>query len=119
MTNTGKIMLDNVTELSQRFCGQIIQPADVAYEEARKIHNGLIDKRPALIARCNGLADIADAVKLARDLNLEVAVRGGGHNVAGRSTIDGGLLIDLTAKGGVRVDPGAGDACGYCSGSRR
>jgi FAD/FMN-containing dehydrogenase len=105
--NKGEVMLDKVTELSHRFCGQIIQPADVAYEEARKIHNGLIDKRPALIARCNGLADIADAVKLARDLNLEVAVRGGGHNVAGRSTIDGGLLIDLSAMRGVHVDPNA------------
>ena len=62
----------------------ILQPADAGYDDARRVHNGLIDKRPALIARCRGIADVADAVKLARTLNLEVAVRGGGHNVAGR-----------------------------------
>jgi FAD/FMN-containing dehydrogenase len=64
-----------------------------------------VDKRPALIARCRGSADIADAVKLAQTLNLEVAVRGGGHNVAGRATIDGGLMIDLAPMKGVHVDP--------------
>jgi FAD/FMN-containing dehydrogenase len=64
-----------------------------------------VDKRPALIARCCGLADIVDAVKLAPRLNLEVAVRGGGHNVAGRATIEGGLMIDLVPMKGIRVDP--------------
>ena len=63
---------------------------DAGYEEARKVHNGLVDKRPALIARCHGVADVVDAVKLARKLSLEVAVRGGGHNVAGRATVEGG-----------------------------
>jgi FAD/FMN-containing dehydrogenase len=71
------------------------------------VHNGLIDKRPALIARCRGVADIADAVKLARTTNLEVAVRGGGHNVAGRATIDDGLMIDLLPMKGIHVDPAA------------
>src|SRR6185436_3032007 len=75
--------------------------------EARKVHNGLVDKRPALIARCRGVADIVDAVKLAKRLNLEVAVRGGGHNVAGRATVDGGLMIDLVPMKGVHVDPRA------------
>ena len=71
------------------------------------MHNGLIDKRPALIARCRGVADIVDALKAARDRGLEVAVRGGGHNVAGRSTTDGGLMVDLSLMKGIHVDPRA------------
>lgn len=94
-----------LTETFKVFCGQILQSSDPGYEEARKIHNGLIDKRPKLIARCHGPADIATAVRLARDLNLEVAVRGGGHSVAGRATIDGGMMIDLSQMRGMQVDP--------------
>ena len=77
-----------MTALASSFTGQLLLPGDADYDEARKVHNGLIDKRPALIARCRGLADIVDAVKMARDQKLEVAVRGGGHNVRGapRST---------------------------------
>ena len=90
--------------LATEFSGQLLQPADPRYDEARRVHNGLIDRHPALIARCSGTADIADAVKLARKLNLEVAVRGGGHNVAGRATIDGGLMIDLAGMRGIHVD---------------
>jgi FAD/FMN-containing dehydrogenase len=71
------------------------------------VHNGLIDKRPALIARCRNVADIVDAVNLARETNLDVAVKGGGHNVAGRGTIDGGLLIDLSLMKAIHVDPAA------------
>ena len=69
----------DVSELARTFAGQLLQPSDSGYEEARRVHNGLVDKRPALIARCRGSADIADAVKLAQTLNVEVAVRGGGH----------------------------------------
>src|SRR3954447_15733957 len=94
-----------LAELAPSFSGQFVQPADSSYDEARKVHNGLIDKRPALIARCRGVADIVAAVNLAREQQLEVAVRGGGHNVAGRSTIDGGVLIDLSPMQGVHVDP--------------
>lgn len=94
-----------VSELSIRFSGQLLTSADADYEEARRIHNGLIDKRPLLIARCHGVADVVDAVKLARSLNIEVAIRGGGHNVAGRATIDGGLMIDLMPMKGIHVDP--------------
>ena len=90
--------------LATEFSGQLLQPADPRYDEARRVHNGLIDRHPALIARCSGTADIADAVKLARKLNLDVAVRGGGHNVAGRATIDGGLMIDLAPMKGIHVD---------------
>jgi FAD/FMN-containing dehydrogenase len=95
---------DAVPEFSSTFSGRLLQPADVGYEEARKVHNGLVDKRPALIARCRGVADVVDAVNLTRKLGLEVAVRGGGHNVAGRATIDGGLVIDLTPMKGIYVD---------------
>lgn len=94
-----------VSELSRTFGGRLLQPAEPGYDEARRVHNGLIDKRPAVIARCGGAADIVDAIGLARKLGLEVAVRGGGHNVAGRATIEGGLMIDLAAMKGVMVDP--------------
>jgi FAD/FMN-containing dehydrogenase len=86
------------------FSGQLLLPTDPAYDQRRKVHNGLIDKRPAAIASCRGVADIVDAVRLARTLGLEVSVRGGGHNVAGRATIDGGLMIDLSPMKGVHVD---------------
>ena len=79
----GSSLSETVTALASSFTGQLLLPGDADYDEARKVHNGLIDKRPALIARCRGLADIVDAVKMARDQKLEVAVRGGGHNVAG------------------------------------
>src|SRR4249919_62249 len=100
-------LADAVIELASRFSGRLLQPADAGYEEARKVHNGLVDKRPALIARCRGVADVVDAVDLARKLGLEVAVRGGGHNVAGRATIEGGLMIDLMPMKGIHVDPNA------------
>ena len=94
-----------VGELSGTFSGQLLRPADADYDEARRVHNGLVDKRPALIARCRSVADVVDAVNLTRKLGLEVAVRGGGHNVAGRATIDGGLVIDLSPMKGIQVDP--------------
>ncbi|HEU4824897.1 MAG TPA: FAD-binding oxidoreductase [Dongiaceae bacterium] len=96
-----------VSELAATFGGQLLQQGDAGYDEARRVHNGLIDKRPALIARCHGTADIVDAVALARKLGLEVAVRGGGHNVAGRATVDNGLMIDLAPMKGILVDPKA------------
>jgi FAD/FMN-containing dehydrogenase len=95
-------LTDTVAELSKTFAGQLLQPADAGYDDARNVHNGLIDKRPALIARCRCVADIVDAIKLAREQKLEVAVRGGGHNVAGLSTIDGGVMIDLSPMTGIR-----------------
>jgi FAD/FMN-containing dehydrogenase len=99
-----KAITEAVADLSKRFSGQLLQANDPSYDDARKIHNGLIDKRPALIARCRGKSDVVDAVKLAREHSLQVAVRGGGHNVAGRSTTEGGLMIDLSQMIGVRVD---------------
>jgi FAD/FMN-containing dehydrogenase len=79
-------------------------PGDHGYDEVRRVHNGLVDKRPALIARCRSAADIVEAVNLARRLRLEIAVRGGGHSVAGRSVVDGGLMIDLSPMKEIHVD---------------
>ena len=98
-------LADAVTELAKTFTGQLLQPTDPGYDDVRKVHNGLIDKRPALITRCRGVADIVEALNLAHALNLEVAVRGGGHNVAGRATIDDGLMLDLSLMKGIHVDP--------------
>ncbi len=85
--------------------GELLRPGDSNYDDARKVYNGMIDKRPGLIARCVGVADVIDAVNFARNNNLVVSVRGGGHNVAGTSLCDGGLVIDLSRMNAVRVDP--------------
>ncbi len=85
--------------------GPLLQPGDDGYDEARLLWNGMMDKRPALIARCTGTADVASAVNFARDHHLLLAVRGGGHNVAGNACCDGGLMLDLSLMKGVRVDP--------------
>jgi FAD/FMN-containing dehydrogenase len=87
------------------FCGTLFQPGDSGYDAARRIWNASIDKRPGLIARCLGLADVIRAVKSGRANDLLVAVRSGGHNVAGRALCDDGLVIDLSAMRGVFVDP--------------
>src|SRR6201989_2015795 len=87
------------------FTGDLIGPADPAYDETRRVHNGLIDKRPALIARCRTVPDAVDAVNLGRRQAAEISVRGGGHGVAGLAVTDGGLMIDLAPMKGVRVDP--------------
>jgi FAD/FMN-containing dehydrogenase len=96
-----------VAELSQNFSGRLLLPVDSEWDVARRVHNGLVDKRPALIAQCRGAADIAAAVRFAREQSLEIAVRGGGHNVGGRATVDGGLMIDLSALQYMHVDPKA------------
>jgi FAD/FMN-containing dehydrogenase len=99
---------DAIAHTAPTFAGQLLLPGDSGYDERRRVHNGLIDKRPAAIAACGGTADIAAAVGMARTLGLEVSVRGGGHNVAGRATIDGGLMIDLSPMKGAFVDVPAG-----------
>ena len=85
--------------------GDVLAPGDEGYEEARHIYNAMIDKRPALIVRCLGAGDVIASVKVAREHQLAVAVRAGGHNVAGLATCDDGLLIDLSRMRDVRVDP--------------
>ncbi|HYM69702.1 MAG TPA: FAD-binding oxidoreductase [bacterium] len=92
-------------ELRGHLRGDVVGPGDSAYDAARSVWNGMIDKRPAAIARCKGVADVLAAVRFARAHDLLTAVRGGGHNVAGFGTCDGGLVIDLSALKGVRVDP--------------
>ncbi|MDQ2997037.1 MAG: FAD-binding protein, partial [Chloroflexota bacterium] len=87
--------------------GQLIQPDDAAYAQARQVYNGMIDKRPALIAGCADVADVIHAVNFAREQNVLLAVRGGGHNGGGFGTCDGGLVIDLSRMQGIRVDPNA------------
>jgi FAD/FMN-containing dehydrogenase len=93
--------------LRAQIAGSVLTPPDAAYEDARRVHNGLIDRRPALVARCHGTADVQAAVRFGRERGLEIAVRGGGHNVAGNAVCDGGLMIDLSAMRGVHVDPRA------------
>ncbi len=85
--------------------GVVLRPSDDGYETARKVWNGMVDKRPALIARCAGTADVVDSVRFAREHDLLVSVRGGGHNYAGKSVCDGGLMIDLSPMKGIHVDP--------------
>src|SRR5262245_17223910 len=88
-----------------RFRGRLISADHADYDLARAVWNGAIDRRPHLIARCIGTADVVAAVRFARDHNLEIAVRGGGHNVAGTAVCDDGIVIDLSAMRAVRVDP--------------
>ncbi|WP_214367653.1 FAD-binding oxidoreductase [Pseudonocardia sp. H11422] len=99
---------DSVRELESAFRGTLVRPADEDYDTVRQVWNGMVDKRPALIARCAGAADVISAVNFAREQGLPVAVRGGGHNVAGSGVCDDGLVIDLSPMNGVRVDPGGG-----------
>ena len=89
------------------FRGRLVGPDHPDYDTARAVWNGAIDRRPRLIARCLGTADVVAAVRFARDHDLAIAIRGGGHNVAGTAVCDDGIVIDLSAMRAVRVDPGA------------
>jgi FAD/FMN-containing dehydrogenase len=93
-----------IEELRQSVRGTVIGPGDAGYDAARAVWNGMIDRRPALVVRCNESADVVAAVRFARSQDLEIAVRGGGHSLPGFSTSDGGLVIDLSPMRGVRVD---------------
>jgi len=97
----------SIRDLRGGLRGALLQPADAGYDTARKIDNAMIDRRPALIARCAGVADVLGAVRFARTHDLLVSVRAGGHNVAGNAVCDGGLMIDLSPMKGIRVDPAA------------
>jgi FAD/FMN-containing dehydrogenase len=94
-----------VEELRASLRGQLLRASDAGYDKARQVWNAMIDKRPALIVSCAGVADVLTAVDFARTHNLLVAVRGGGHNVAGHAVCEGGLMIDLSRMKGLRVDP--------------
>jgi FAD/FMN-containing dehydrogenase len=92
------------TELAEQVSGPILGPEDAKYDDARALYNGLIDRRPALIVRCRKKDDVVAALALARQAGLEVSIRGGGHNVAGRAVTDGGLMIDLAEMKGIEID---------------
>ena len=94
-----------VEVLGEALSGPVLAPGDPGYDAVRRVHNGLIDRHPAIIARCVHTADVVDAVSFGRSEGLEISVRGGGHNVAGRAVSDGGLMIDLSLMKGIHVDP--------------
>jgi hypothetical protein len=94
----------SIDTLAANFAGELIPPQDVTFDAARQIWNGHVQRRPALIARCRGVADVIAAVRFCREHDLPVSVRGGGHAVAGHAICDGGVVIDLSAMTGSRVD---------------
>lgn len=104
MTN---VQASKIEELKRGIKGEILLPSDAAYEGARKIWNAMIDRRPAVIARCAGTPDVVRAVNFARENRLLLAVRGGGHNIAGNAICDEGFVIDLSKMKAARVDPAA------------
>jgi FAD/FMN-containing dehydrogenase len=105
MTASDRLDESALQPLRARLRGQLLRPGDPGYDAARTIDNAMIDRRPAVIVRCAGVADVRAAVDFARDRKLVVSVRGGGHNVAGNAVCDGGLMIDCSPMKGVRVDP--------------
>ncbi len=107
ITNTGASTVLTealVEEFQTSLRGPLLQPGDAGYDDARIVWNGMIDRRPALIARCAGVADVIQAVNFARDNHLLVSVRGGGHNITGYAVNDGGIVIDLSQMKSVHVD---------------
>ncbi len=108
ITNSGAatvVQASTVQALQASVHGTVIRPGDADYERARKTWNGMIDKHPALITRCTEVADVVAAVRFARDHDLLVDVRGGGHSLPGFSVCDGGVVLDLSPMKGIRVDP--------------
>ena len=99
VTSEGSVQL-----LGEVCSGPVLAPGDPGYDEARRVHNGLIDKHPAVIARLH-TADVADAVNFGRSEGVEISVRGGGHSIAGKAVTEGGLMIDLSLMKGIHVDP--------------
>jgi FAD/FMN-containing dehydrogenase len=100
-----KLPENAVAELAQRLRGPVLQAGHEHYDQARRVWNGNVDRRPALIVRCAGVADVLEAVRFARDHDLLLAIRGGGHNAAGHGTSDGGFVIDMSSLKGMQVDP--------------
>ena len=98
---------ETVDRLSAGLQGDLITPDDAGYDDARTLYNAMIDKHPALIVRCANAADVAAAVAFARRNQLDIAIRGGGHNGAGLAMVDDGLVIDLSPMKAIHVDPAA------------
>jgi FAD/FMN-containing dehydrogenase len=103
--DTDSELQTGVAELKTRLRGRTILPGDDDFDKSRRVWNGMIDRKPAVIVRCAGVADVIESVNLARAQNLCVSVRGGGHNVTGAAVCDGGMVIDLSAMKGIHVDP--------------
>ena len=95
----------DVRAFERSFAGRVIRARDAEYDDARAVWNRMIDRRPALIARCANTDDVVRAVRFGRDHDLPISIRGGGHNVTGNAVVDGGLMIDLSAMKATRVDP--------------
>jgi FAD/FMN-containing dehydrogenase len=93
-----------IQELQKQVRGELLRPSDGGYDSARRVWNGMVNKRPAFIVRCAGAADVIDSVNFARTNNLPISVRGGGHNVAGSAVCDGGIMLDLSRMKSIRVD---------------
>ena len=106
-----QVAIDDATieELRSSVGGEVVTPEHDAYEEARKVWNGMIDRHPAMVVRCASTDDVAAAVNFGRENDLIVSVRGGAHSTPGYSTCDGGIVIDLQPMNGVEVDPEARD----------
>src|SRR6185436_7877463 len=103
-TSVSALSDDRLREFGTRFHGELVRPDSANYDSARKVWNGMIDRRPACIARCRTTADVQAAIRFARDNSLPIAIRGGGHNAAGLAVVDGGLVIDLSEMREVVVD---------------
>lgn len=97
--------LADLAALAGQVSGSVLGPHDAGYDEARAVHNDLIDRKPALIVRYRATNDVVAALALARRAGLEISIRGGGHNVAGRAVTDGGVMIDLAEMKGIAIDP--------------
>src|SRR5262245_23876418 len=102
---TSVVNTSSIESFRTRIRGQVITPTDAAYETARRVWNAMIDKRPLLIVACAGVADVIATVNFARDNHLPLAVRGGGHSIAGNATCDGGVVLDFSRMKSVRVEP--------------
>ena len=98
-----QIAISALTNFRSNFAGAVLQPGDSEYDNVRALFNGMVDKHPAVIARPRNDADIVAAIAFAREHRLEIAVRGGGHNVAGRACVEGGMMIDLSLMKAVKL----------------
>ena len=108
MDMTRQVLTATLERFTATFTGEVVDASHPGYAEARRVWNGSIDRHPRLIARCSGPGDVVTAVRHAVDAELEVAVRGGGHSFPGLSTVDDGIVIDLSPMNDVEVDPAAG-----------
>ncbi|MEJ7828058.1 MAG: FAD-dependent oxidoreductase, partial [Segetibacter sp.] len=105
ITPAGNIKQQIVNEFKKKLTGDLLLPGDQGYEETRKVWNGMIDRQPALIVRCKNSEDVTHAVNFAREHNLLLSVRGGGHNITGNAVCDGGIMVDLSLMKSIKVDP--------------